>query len=337
MVKIGGLVVKNMNSFSNLLFFLLFFAMIGHVEAKDKEVSKQNNKSKLGEELLKKIMENIDKSKKNKNIKEPAINKEIAKIIEKKNKLVKDVNKLKDSIDASADDKFDLDFENNKMNFVNKIRESKDITLTFDNYLLSKNTEFKKKKYLKYVSKIKYIDFCQLDLFRILTYIRNFYRKSGDYFYEIDLNLANIFFGFNLTLGLDFGFSFIKKDGFKNYVPFVNIDIGYKYSEYGYFQIIIGGSRVNYNNIYYWPLWYAITPINISVDIYRFKNSPIGLTLNVKLLFKGIITEDMADFQEGFRVIDKNKIFPYIGDMSNPNLFKTFIDLKIYLGFRFFN
>ena len=291
----------------------------------------------MSNELLRNIEKGTKNSKKKSSRKNAPINKEIAEIIEGKNKLIKDAIRAQESlVDSKKADK-DSRFLDNNLNKINRLRQSVDITLTFDDYLLQRNTSFNRQKYLKYVSAIRYIDFCQLDLFRFLTYIRNAYRKRGDYFYELNLKAFDIFFGFKLTLGLDCGVSFIKKDSSKNNVPFVNINIGYKYSDYGHFEIIVGCSRVKYDDIPYWPLWYAITPVNISVDLFKFKSSPIGINLNVKLLFKGIITSDMADFVHGFRDIDKDKIFPYVGDMSNPNIWKTFVDLKIFLGFRFFN
>lgn len=299
--------------------------------------SREDKKLKMTNELLKNIDRKVKNSRQKNSIDLVSANKEIADSIKKKNKLIMDINKAQESLaDNTGEDKKSNLLDNN-LNTVNKIRKSNDITLSFNDYLLQKNTDFKRQKYLKYTSTIKYIDFCQLDLFRFFAYIRNAYRGNGDYFYELDLKAFNIFFGFNLTLGLDCGFSFIKKDSNKNNVPFMNINIGYKYSDYGHFEIIVGGSRVKYDGIPYWPLWYAITPINISVDLFKFKSSPFGINLNVKVLFKGIITSDMADFEHGFREIDKTKIFPYIGDMSNPNILETFIDLKIFLGFRFFD
>lgn len=327
-----------MNNFVYLLLYLFISVELCYADNKNAVTSNNKRKIELIKKLINDIKKDIKKSKaeREKKKKIPQINKEIAEIIEKKNKLLKDVNMSADPLRANNGDISDSDLFDKNLNVIDKIKKTKDITLTFDDYLLDVNTSLKKQKYLKYSGVIRYIDFCQLDLFRILCYLRNAYRSGGDYFYEIILKAFNIFFGFNLTLGLDCGFSFIKKDDNVNNVPFFNLNLGYKYSEYGHFEVIIGGSRVKYGDVY-WPLWYAITPINISIDVYRFKKSSIGLNLNIKLLFKGLITSDIFDFKNGFRDIDKSKIFPYIGDMSNPNLLKTFLDLKIYLGFRFLN
>jgi len=213
--------------------------------------------------------------------------------------------------------------------------EQKNLSKNFDEKLVEINKNYHKQKYLNIIKPIESIEFLGLDFFNILLYLANL--KKNGYIYELLVNLININWGIIFSTGLEGGLSFTKKNNVKTNFPFINLTFSFRYNKTGNLKFLIGLSRVNIDNEgnYQIPMWWGITPININFDIYKIKNTPINLFLNIEVIFKRIITADLKNCRDMINVFPINNVCPYLRDNGEINIFDVFLGIKVALGFKY--
>ena len=328
---------KNIN-YSLIISLLigLFSSYSKNVKINNEILVKENKKQKTNE-LLSKIKKLKNKSDTEKKI--FSTNEDIKKIIVSHNKKAEMEEKYKNKtfLKSKPSEEDITEEEQKKENIKIPLKNTKNLTEDYKDTLIKINTKVNKIKSKKYIPVIKEFSFLQPNFADLIYFFKNIKYQSGTYIYDFNIKLFNILWGINISSGIDIGGSFIKKDNIKNNVFFMNLNFGYKYSKQGHIELILGCSRIKYDNTYIWPLWFAITPLNFDFDIYKSVNGSKAINLNIQLLFKTIITEDMKRCIGKVWETDNNKILPYMGDLSNPNFLNIFVDLKFYLGFKYIN
>ena len=313
---------KNMK---NILFIFIFSGLFS-TYCKEEETEKVFKK-------IKKIKPQEEEKKE----KTFSANEDIKKIIALQNKKIEEQEKNKEKIILKPNSETEKQTEENEKIQI-PLKSSKNLTEEYKDKLIKLNTLSEKKKLKKYIPVVKEFLFLQHNFADLLYFFKNLKYQKHTHIYDLNIRLLNVVWGINISTGLDIGFSLIKKNDIENKVFFMNVNLGYKYAKQGHIEVILGCSRVKYNNKYIWPLWFAITPLNFDFDIYHNPSkSPIAINLNIQFLFKTLITEDMRRCIGKIWETDKNKILPYMGDLSNPNFLDIFFDLKIYLGFKYIN
>ena len=207
-----------------------------------------------------------------------------------------------------------------------------DITDSFDEKLIKNNTRSYKLKSVKKINVIDRIDFINFDFACFPLYVMNFVKNNGNRFYDVNVNLFNIFWGIMLTSGIDGGFCYVKSGSDISRVCFFNLSLGLKYFKNGYFRTFIGATRFKRNGAYCWPMWFGVIPINAHFDIVNICKK-IKLCVNIELIFKRLISIDVSKCNCSEKVT--NGVIPFIGDVSSPNIFETFFDFRVWLGFSY--
>ena len=299
---------------------------------KDKEYKDRIKKEiKQNEEEIKK--ENLKKSKK---VKKSGFVTDLEKKIEEKNKELLGKNNIQEEEKLRNQYKeLQNEYIKKEIERIIEMPEQKNLSKSFDEKLIEINTKYHKQKYLKVIKPIESIEFLGLDFFSILLYLANL-KKEG-YIYELLLNLVNVNWGIIFSTGLEGGMSFIKKNNITTNSPFINFTFSFRYNKTGNLKFLIGLSKVNIDNKgnYQIPMWWGITPINVNIDIYKLKNIPLNLFLNIEVLFKRIITADLTNCRDMINIFPINNVCPYLRDKGEINIFDVFLGIKIALGFKY--
>ena len=295
--------------------------VISDVKKKEKETIEENKKKQ--KKLKKKKNEFIKNLEKKVAIKDK-------ELIDKNN--LPEAERLKEQYKEMQNE-----YIRSEINKIINLPNANNLTKSFEEELIRVNTKFYKQKYLKFIKIIDSIEFCSLDFFNILLYFVNLKNRKGDYVYEILFNPININWGIVFSTGIEGGISFLSKNNIKTNFPFVNLALGVRYNKRGNIKLLLGLSRVNIDNDdnYMIPLWWGITPLNVKFDVYKFKEKPMSLFLNVEIIFKRIITSDLRNFMDRLNTFPYNDVCPYIRSKNALNILSVYMGFKVSLGFKY--